>query len=93
MAQGSSDVRIYTTRFCGYCVAAKHLLHKRKVAYEEIDVSGDDQARAWLLQVTNRRTVPQIFIGGQPIGGYHELAALDRSGQLPRLLAGAPTSG
>ncbi len=83
-----TDVRVYTTRVCPYCIAAKRLLVARGVAYEEIDVTGDDDKRAWLLEVTGRRTVPQIFIRGEPIGGYDDLAELDRSGQLARRLAG-----
>jgi glutaredoxin 3 len=88
----SADVRIYTTRFCGYCVAAKRLLGARGVAYEEIDVSGDDSRRAWLVQTTGQRTVPQIFIRGESIGGYRELAALDGSGELRGLLSGPPAA-
>jgi glutaredoxin 3 len=86
----SADVHIYTTRFCGYCVAAKRLLGARGVAYEEIDVSGDDSRREWLSQTTGQRTVPQIFIRGESIGGYRELAALDGSGALRALLSGPP---
>jgi glutaredoxin 3 len=82
-----TDVTIYTTRVCGYCVAAKRLLAARKIPYEEIDVSGDDAKRAWLVETTGLRTVPQIFIRGESIGGYDELAALDRSGELPAKLA------
>lgn len=82
------DVRIYTTRVCGYCVAAKRLLAARGVPYEEVDVTRDHEQRVWLAQATRRRTVPQIFIHGQPIGGYEELAALDRAGKLRELLAG-----
>jgi glutaredoxin 3 len=77
-----NDVKMYTTRVCPYCIAAKRLLQAREVPYEEIDVSGDDAKRAWLVEATGRRTVPQIFIGGEAIGGYDELAALDKSGQL-----------
>jgi glutaredoxin 3 len=83
-----ADVDIYTTKVCSYCVAAKALLSKRGVPYREIDVTGDDAKRAWLVETTGRRTVPQIFIGGEPIGGYDELAALDRSGALRAKLAG-----
>ncbi len=82
------DVRIYTTQVCGYCTAAKRLLAARGVPYEEVDVTGDRAKRAWLAETTRRRTVPQIFIHGQPIGGYEELAALDRSGKLRELLDG-----
>ncbi len=75
-------VTIYTTRVCGYCVAAKQLLGARRVPYLEIDVTSNQAKRAWLVETTGRRTVPQIFIGAEPIGGFEELAALDRSGHL-----------
>jgi len=80
------EVTIYTTRVCPYCIAAKRLLGARGIPYAEQDVSGDDDKRAWLVQATGRRTVPQIFIGGKPIGGYDELSALDRSGELAQML-------
>jgi glutaredoxin 3 len=79
-------VKIYTTPICPYCVRAKRLLEKKGVRYEEIDVSGDDQARADLAQRTGRRTVPQIFIGGHHIGGSDELYALEQQGKLDALL-------
>jgi glutaredoxin 3 len=82
-----SDVKIYTTRVCPYCVAAKQLLTARSIAYEDVDVSGDDAKRAWLVETTGRRTVPQIFIRGEAIGGYDELAALDKSGELAAKLS------
>jgi glutaredoxin 3 len=89
-----AEVRVYTTRVCAYCAAAKRLLGARGVAYEEVDVTRDQAKRAWLVEMTGRRTVPQIFIGGEAIGGYHELAALDRSGKLKAMLedsiAGTP---
>lgn len=82
-----SDVTIYTTRICPYCIAAKRLLGARRIPYEEIDVTGDQAKRAWLVEVTGgRKTVPQIFVRGRSIGGYDELAALDRSGQLASML-------
>jgi glutaredoxin 3 len=81
-----AEVTMYTTRVCPYCVAAKQLLTTRKVPFKEIDVSSDNAKRAWLVEATGRRTVPQIFIGAEPIGGYDELAALDRSGQLAEKL-------
>jgi glutaredoxin 3 len=82
-----TEVRIYTTRICPYCVAAKRLLRARGVTYEEIDVTGDDVQRAWLVQRTGRRTVPQIFIGEEAIGGFDDLSLLDRSGRLAPMLA------
>ena len=81
-----ADVQIYTTKVCGYCVAAKRMLATRAIAYEEIDVTGDDARRNWLVETTGRRTVPQIFIRGQAVGGYEELAGLDRSGRLAEML-------
>lgn len=85
-----SDVTIYTTRICPYCIAAKRLLSSRGIAYDEVDVSGDQAKRAWLVEVTGgRKTVPQIFIKGEAIGGYDELSALDQSGQLASKLNGA----
>jgi glutaredoxin 3 len=80
------EVTVYTTRICPYCVAAKRLLGERGIAYREVDVTGDDAKRAWLLDTTKRRTVPQIFIGNAAIGGFDDLAALDRSGELGRLM-------
>lgn len=82
-----ASVRIYTTTYCGYCYAAKELLRERGIAFEEIDVTGDDHKRAWLREATGRHTVPQIFIDDRPIGGYTALERLDRSGELSRLLA------
>ncbi len=80
-------VRLYTTQICPYCVRAKALLKDRDIPYEEIDVSRDHEKRAWLVQATGRRTVPQIFIGEEPIGGFDELRALDLSGELAKKLA------
>ncbi len=84
----STSVRIYTTTFCGYCVAAKALLAKRGVSYEEVDCSADPATRAWLVEQTGQRTVPQIFIAGVPIGGFTELSQLDRAGELRPILDG-----
>lgn len=76
------DVVIYTTECCGYRARAKVLLRDRGIAYSEVDVSDDAAARRALIEQTGRRTVPQIFIDGQAIGGYQELAAIDRQGGL-----------
>jgi glutaredoxin 3 len=80
-------VRIYTTRVCPYCSAAKDLLEAKGVAYEEIDVSRDPATRAWLRTATGQHTVPQIFIGERSCGGFTDLRALDQRGELDRLLA------
>lgn len=82
----SRDVTVYTTTRCSYCVAAKRLLSSRGIAYDEVDLTGDAAKRAWLAGTTGRRTVPQIFVGGAPVGGYHELVTLDRSGRLAEML-------
>jgi glutaredoxin 3 len=84
----SSPVKIFTTMICPYCIRAKMLLKKKGIPYEEVDVGGDRAAREWLIQVSGgRRTVPQIFVKGESIGGFDELAALDRAGRLDAMLA------
>lgn len=82
-----AEVKIYTKTFCGYCVAAKRLLDSKGVGYEEIDVMDDRDTPRWLMEVTGQRTVPQIFINDESIGGYSELAALDADGALDPKLA------
>jgi len=82
-------VRIYTTRWCGYCVRAKALLDGRGIDYEEISLDDDPAFRARLQELTGGWTVPQIVIDGRPVGGYTELWRLDRDGRLDELLAAA----
>ncbi len=83
------SVTIYTTPFCGYCFAAKKLLSQKGVDFEEIDVAREPERRAEMIQrALGRRTVPQIFIGGEPVGGFDDIYALDRAGKLDALLAG-----
>jgi glutaredoxin 3 len=79
-------VTIYTTPYCPFCVRAKKLLTQKNVAYEEIDVSTDDDARDKLMQRTGQQTVPQIYIGEQHVGGSDDLYELEHSGQLDALL-------
>jgi glutaredoxin 3 len=83
-----AQVTIYTRQWCGYCTAAERLLQSKGVAFENIDCTGDHAKRQWLVEVTGRNTVPQIFIDGRPIGGYDDMRALDRKGELDKLLAG-----
>jgi glutaredoxin 3 len=81
-------VRIYTTRYCPYCSRAKHLLTRKGVTFEEIDVTGDWKARDALVEKAGgRMTVPQIWIGDTHVGGSDELAELERLGKLDALLA------
>ena len=84
-----SKITIYTTRFCPYCHRAKRLLASKGVAFEEIDVTGDWDARDRLVEKAGGlTTVPQIWIGELHVGGSAELAALERDGKLDALLAG-----
>lgn len=81
-------VEIYTTPTCGYCHAAKRLLAAKGVDYTEFNVAGDMALRAEMTQRSNGgRTVPQIFIGDQHVGGCDDLYALDQMGKLDPLLA------
>lgn len=81
-----TDVVIYSTQVCPYCVRAKQLFKRKGVSYREIDVSFDQAERMALVARTKQRTVPQIFINDQHIGGCDELYALERNGQLDPLL-------
>jgi len=69
-------VRIYTTRWCGFCHRAKQILSQEKVDFEEIAVDGDHETRAWLREASGQRTVPQIFFDDESIGGCQELETL-----------------
>jgi glutaredoxin 3 len=80
-------IRIYTTRWCGYCVRSKALLDSRGLPYEEVHLEDDEGFRSRLHELTGGWTVPQIVIDGRPIGGYTELWRLDREGRLDELLA------
>lgn len=79
-------ITLYGTEYCSYCAAAKMLLKKKQLAYDEISVSADADKRAEMEQRSGRRSVPQIFIDEQAIGGFDELHALEKSGELDRLL-------
>ncbi len=82
-------VTIYTTQLCGYCHAAKRLLSSKDVTFDEIDVMMNPEKRQEMMRRANgRHTVPQIFIGDTHVGGYDDIAALDRNGKLDPLLAG-----
>ncbi len=81
-----SDVVLYTTRYCPYCVRAKHLLEQKGVAFQEIAVDNDPQLRAEMTKKSGGHTVPQIFINEKPIGGCDDLYALERQGRLDELL-------
>lgn len=82
------SVLMYSTRVCPYCVMAEKLLQKKGVAQlEKILIDVDPAQRETMMTRTGRRTVPQIYIGDHHVGGYDDLAALDRAGKLDALLA------
>jgi glutaredoxin 3 len=80
-------IEVYTTPVCPFCVRAKRLLQARGIAYEEFDVANDPDLRDDMTRRSGQRTVPQIFIDGDAIGGFDELAQLDASGELRRRVA------
>lgn len=81
------EITIYTTQSCPYCVKAKMLFKKKNVQYKEIDASDDKVREDMIVKAGGKRTVPQIFINGQHIGGCDDLYAIDSKGQLDKLLA------
>ncbi|MBI1338808.1 glutaredoxin 3 [bacterium] len=87
-----TDIVIYTKDYCPYCRSAKALLAGRNALFTEIDVTHDEQLQAEMIRRSGRRTVPQVFIGGRPVGGSDDLHALAASGELDRLLNGGPMS-
>ena len=82
-----ASIEIYTTPTCPYCHAAKALLAEKGADYTEITVLDPELREAMMQRANGRRTVPQIFIGETHVGGYDDMAALDRAGGLDQLLA------
>lgn len=83
-----NQVIVYSADYCPYCTNAKALLKRNNIAFEEIRVDLNPELREEMIAKSGRRTVPQIFINGQAIGGYSELYALEKEGQLNQLLKG-----
>lgn len=81
-----AKVVIYTKATCPYCHMAKDLLNAKQIPFQEIPVDHDEAKREEMMRLSNRRTVPQIFINEQSIGGYDDLAAIAKSGKLNDLL-------
>jgi glutaredoxin 3 len=77
---------MYSTGWCGFCARARSLLQRKGVAFRDIDVESEPGVREEMVTRSGRRSVPQIFIGAQHVGGFEELYALERSGELDRLL-------
>ncbi len=87
----TKDIVIYTWDHCPYCKRALALLNAKALKYEQIKIDGDEEAREKMSQKTieNRRSVPQLFIGGQSIGGCDDLHALEASGELDKMVYGS----
>lgn len=83
-----SEVTVYTTNTCPYCVAAKSLLAGKGIKPIEINVAGSNEKMLEMMSRSGRRSVPQIFINNLHVGGFDDLAALERKGELNALLAG-----
>jgi glutaredoxin 3 len=82
-------VTLYVADWCPYCQRAKNLLTQKQVIFDEINVDDDAKFREEMTARSNRNTVPQVFIGDKHVGGCDDLFALDRSGELDRLILGA----
>lgn len=78
---------IYSGRFCGYCTAAERLFQSKKAEYELIKVDENPEQFEHMMEITGRRTIPQIFIDDYHVGGFDDLAALNQSGKLDELLS------
>jgi glutaredoxin 3 len=85
--RNQAEILMYTKDYCPYCVAAKNLLTQKGVSFTEVDVTRDEaKFNEMLTRSAPRRTVPQIFIGGQGIGGFDDMKKLDSEGRLESLL-------
>jgi glutaredoxin 3 len=78
---------IYSTAICPYCVRAKQLLERKGLSYQEIRIDLQPELKDEMMRLTDRRTVPQIIVNGQAIGGCDDLYALERAGEFDKLLA------
>jgi glutaredoxin 3 len=82
-----TEVTVYTTSTCPYCRNAKALLNSKNITFKEINVERDMKLRTEMMEKSGRRTVPQIFIGKHHVGGFDDMAKLDRQGELMGLFA------
>jgi glutaredoxin 3 len=88
----AARVVLYSTDYCPYCTRAKRLLAQKRAAYDEVNVEERPELRHWLVKASGQRTVPQIFVNNRAIGGFTDMAALDHTGELDRLLAEPPAA-
>ena len=79
------NIQVYSTPNCPYCVRAKALLQSKNLNFKEIDVSDDVESLQKMMKLSGLRTVPQIFINNQSIGGFEELSQMNATGDLPHL--------
>ena len=84
-----AEVKMYSTRFCPYCVRARNLLDSKRVEYKDINVDGAPELRREMTELSGRYTVPQIWIESRHVGGFDDLALLERQGRLDDLLQSA----
>jgi len=82
-----ADIEIYTKPTCPFCLGAKRLLESKGQSWKEVDIAAEPERREEMIRRAGRHTVPQIWIGERHVGGYDELARLDASGELDKLLA------
>ena len=80
------EITVYTGSFCGYCEQVRALLERRRIAFTEVSVEDHPDLREKLLARSGRRTLPQVYVGERYVGGAAELAALDRTGELLKLV-------
>jgi len=83
------EITVYSSKFCGYCVAAERLLQNKGLEYKLIKVDEDPNQYEHMVKITGRRTVPQIFIGDHHVGGFDDLSAANQSGELKKILESA----
>jgi len=89
----SARVTVYTTAFCPFCVRAKSLLSQKNVPFVEVAVDRRQDLRRWIAERSGQTTVPQVFVNGAALGGFTDLVALDRKGELDPLLSRDPDAG
>jgi glutaredoxin 3 len=83
------QIKMYSTRYCPYCMGARSLLESKNLGYEDVGVDGNPELRREMIERSGRHTVPQIWIGDHHIGGFDELNSLERRGQLDELIKAA----
>lgn len=83
----TAEVIVYSTKYCPYCTAAKELLNREKIVFQEIPVDDDPSLRKKMEELSGRRTVPQIFINGRHVGGFDDLKQLYDKGELKHWLS------